>query len=97
MADQTKTVSESLRYVFDFASETTVVGDTLASATTTAPTGLTLVSESVGVTDVTIVLSGGRHGVTYIIGCEGTRTGTGEVVEQTFSLLVDDYPSSVAT
>ncbi len=95
MATQTKTSNEVLNYTFDWTSETTTVSDTLASSSITVPTGLTLNSESNDTTSATGIISGGRHGVTYIVTNTVTTLTNGLTIDQEMTLYVNDYPVSV--
>lgn len=85
-----KTSNEVINYFVDWTTETTAVSQTLSTSTFVVPTGLTNESESNTTTGATLVLSSGRHGVTYLIKNTVT-TSEGLTLEQFFEVEVDDY------
>ena len=90
MNTYTKASGETIDYFVDWATETTDAGDTINTSVFTVPTGLSSVSTSNTDTGATIILSGGRHGVTYLI--ENTiTTANGLTLIQFFEVTVDDY------
>jgi len=92
MADYTKTSNEVKNYTVDWADETTDVSDTIDSSGFVVPTGITKDDDSNSTTTATIWLSGGRHGVTYVITNQVVTVG-GKTLEQSFTVEIDDYPS----
>ena len=90
MATLTKKSGEVLRYTFNWAVETTDRSATISSSSITVPTGITIDLQTNDTTTATVTLSGGRHGVTYIINSE-IVTSDGLTLSENFELVIDDY------
>ena len=84
-----KQSGETLRYVVDFGDWITEQGDTAVSFTAVADVGITAVSATRSVNQVSIVLSGGTSGVSYKVTVLLT-TATGLVKEADFIVKVKD-------
>jgi hypothetical protein len=75
--------TEILDYIFDW--KAWLGSDTIASATVTADTGLTVVSTTYSTTSVTTWISGGTVDTDYVVTCTivtATRTATCKITFQ---------------
>lgn len=86
MTTYVKDPSATLDYAFDWSSWL-ASGDSIASATVTADTGLTVASTSVSSSSVTAWLSGGEAGSLYRVVCQVTTEG-GRTDERTMQIEV---------
>ena len=89
MTTFTKDPVAVLDYQFDWAAWLATDGDTIASHTITADSGITVDSSSATVDTVTVWLSGGSEGVTYTVDCEIT-TAAGRTDSRKMSVTVTD-------
>ena len=90
MATRTKKSTDVLMYMVDWASETTDRSETISTSTFTVPTGITIDSQSNTDTTASVWLSGGRHGVDYIINSRVVMSDGHEISKQ-FDICVDDF------
>jgi hypothetical protein len=85
-----KDPTDNLDYTVDWHLYLADVMDTIASvAWSVSPAGLTLGTNSKGLTDATTWLSGGVAGTTYMVTCQITTAGTPtpRVTERTFAVI----------
>ncbi len=90
MANLIKRSTEVKSYTVDWAEETTDVSANISTSTFTAPTGLTVVSNTETTSTATVTLSGGRHRVPYDVENE-IVTDTGQTLSKIFTVEIDDY------
>lgn len=77
-------------YKYDWGTNWLAAGETISSATVTVPAGLTKVSQSNTTTTVTVRLSGGTAGPTWIpVVCHIT-TNQGQEDDRTIYIKVQD-------
>ena len=90
MTDRIKKSTDVLMYLVDWATETTDRSATISTSTFTVPTGITIDSQSSTTTTASVWLSGGRHGVDYIINSQVVLSD-GHTISKQFDISVDDY------
>ncbi len=86
MSGYLKDPNAVLDYTWDW-SNWLPAGDTIASKTVTATTGLTVASSSLTTTTVTAWLSGGTAGTVYSVACKIVTVG-GRTDERTIEIQV---------
>jgi len=85
----TKSDAEVLDYVVDWNTGGWLDGDTIATSTWSAETGLTIDSETETTTAATVWLSGGTSDEVYIV-TNQIVTAAGRTAERSFRLAVED-------
>lgn len=85
----TKTDAEVLDYIVDWETGGWLAGDTIATSTWSAETGLTVDSETETTTKATVWLSGGTNDEVYVV-TNQIITATGRTAERSFRLSVEE-------
>ena len=83
-----KDPDSKLEYGFDWSSWL-ASGETVSTSVWTVPAGITASAESTGTDSTKLTLAGGTAGTNYTVANKVTTT-TGQIVERSFVLMVEE-------
>ncbi len=95
-ARQDKDADATLDYAFDWSAQMDADGDTIASATVSAPSGIALGTPTVTASTVQVYASGGTEGTTYAL-VNHIWTSGGRQDDKVLELTVTQQPSASHT